>query len=239
MDLPRDDSYLLASFKEAALSVTKLYRAASRDIVRARESGYREAIDDVLSVIASGQDIYEWALARKFAYENDQEEVERKLPAESQQLHPDKRPQQSSPADRENQQSHHLQHQQLPQRAAGMDFAMEGGEFTFRSDLQLDRSYQLPSSMAVQQNTRDYLMIAPEDVLFHAVSAQLEEEQHIANQHQSAQNQELDDQNGMDIQPHQHQNTILINGASGGVKRRTLEFEDATSRGPDFKRYRS
>ncbi|KAK7202428.1 hypothetical protein BZA70DRAFT_286155 [Myxozyma melibiosi] len=244
MDMSRDDSQLLASFKEAALSVTKLYRAASSDITQAKERGYREAIDDVLSVIASGQDIYEWALAKKYAFSGDEDLSN----ADKSPAGPHDGQQESKPLQSISEAPNQPQHQQSHgSRPAGMDVTMANGEFTFRSDLQLDRSYQLPSTSAVQQEARDYMMIAPEDVLFHAVSAQLEEEQLIAqqnqhqhqhqHQHEHHQDQIQGTQQSMDTLDHQQQ-PPQSQGLFGGVKRRNGEFDDTTDKSSGFKRYR-
>ncbi|KAK9469408.1 hypothetical protein V1512DRAFT_256178 [Lipomyces arxii] len=121
----RDDLNVLSSFKEAAVAVTKLYRAAAHDISQAKQAGYDSAVEDVLKLIAEGGDVYEWAVRHKYG---------------------------------QSQESDHKQ----------TDFTMTGSEFTFRSDLQLDRTNVLPGTDSVVKNTRDVVMMTPDDVLFDA-----------------------------------------------------------------------
>lgn len=45
---------LLSAFKAAALSVTKLYKTAAIDQTRARNEGYQDALDDLLSFLDKG-----------------------------------------------------------------------------------------------------------------------------------------------------------------------------------------
>jgi len=64
---------LIQSFKSAALSVTNLYKTAAADQVRARESGYQDALDDALAFLdkenlglddGEGWKVRQWATER-------------------------------------------------------------------------------------------------------------------------------------------------------------------------------
>ena len=64
---------LIQSFKTAALSVTNLYKTAAADQTRARESGYQEALDDLLTFLdqqnlglgdGEGWKVRQWATER-------------------------------------------------------------------------------------------------------------------------------------------------------------------------------
>ncbi|KAK9477070.1 hypothetical protein V1514DRAFT_335093 [Lipomyces japonicus] len=175
-----DESQLHSSFKAAALAVTTLYRSANHDIKRSHEKGYLQAIDDILAVISSGQDVYEWAIKQKYG---------------AGERHNQANIQKQDIAMRTD--SSESQHAQQHRNTQGpMDFQMTGSEFTFRSDLQLDRSYQLPNATALAKNARDIMMFTPDDVLFHAVSAQLEEEQRIQQEVSLIQQQQFQQQHG-------------------------------------------
>ncbi|KAK9237455.1 hypothetical protein V1525DRAFT_404042 [Lipomyces kononenkoae] len=239
-----DESQVLSTFKAAAVAVTKLYRSANLDISRAKERGYLEAIDDILAVIASGQDVYEWAVQRKFgtgAPSNtmtDDQMGDRQ--AESKQ---EEAPQDSQNHDRlynRNQQ----QNQSPTQRSNGMDVTMDGAEFTFRAGLQLDRSQPLLSDAAIAKNARDVLMITPDDMLFHAVSAQLEEEQRIEQERLRSQPQEQQQQpdpyQGFgQIQSHHHTHSAFDTANINGMKRRIVSHSDESPETKmSFKRYR-
>ncbi|KAK9325158.1 hypothetical protein V1517DRAFT_371289 [Lipomyces orientalis] len=223
-----DESQLLSTFKAAAVAVTKLYRAANQDISRAKEQGYLEAIDDVLAIISSGQDVYEWAVQRKFGSGvesngmKDEQMGDRPVESKS-----DEARQGSQNHDRLEPRTQ--QHCQPPtQRSNGMDFSMTGAEFTFRSDLQLDRSQPLPSDAAVAKNARDILMITPDDMLFHAVSAQLEEEQRIEQDHlrsQQLQQQQHHSYQGFE-QLQQNMQSGFGMGNLSTMKRRTDPHSD-------------
>ena len=77
--LPRSPSaqqppeQLLQAFKTAALSVTNLYKTAASDQARARQSGYQEALDDILAFLdkehlglgdGEGWRVRQWATER-------------------------------------------------------------------------------------------------------------------------------------------------------------------------------
>ncbi|KAK9356249.1 hypothetical protein V1523DRAFT_402826 [Lipomyces doorenjongii] len=240
------ESQLLSTFKSAAVAVTKLYRAANQDISRAKERGYIEAIDDVLAVIASGQDVYEWAVQRKFGTgvvsNSMTDEQMGGRQAESKQ---DEAPQDSQNHDRLYTRAQQQDQSQSSQRANGMDFTMAGAEFTFRSGLQLDRSQPLPSDTAIAKNVRDILMITPDDMLFHAVSAQLEEEQRIEQDHlrsQQLQQQQQESYQGFE-QVQSQQNIQSGFGAANlnSMKRRTVPHSDqydSPESKMNFKRHR-
>ncbi len=64
---------LIQSFKTAALSVTKLYKTAAADQTRAREAGYQDALDDILTFLdqrnlglddGEGWKVRQWATER-------------------------------------------------------------------------------------------------------------------------------------------------------------------------------
>ena len=64
---------LLQSFKSAALSVTNLYKTAAADQTRAREAGYQDALDDLLTFLdqlnlglddGEGWKVRQWATER-------------------------------------------------------------------------------------------------------------------------------------------------------------------------------
>ncbi|KAK9446530.1 uncharacterized protein V1518DRAFT_423730 [Limtongia smithiae] len=157
-----DEELLPASFRDAAVAVTKLYRAANNDILRARERGYLAAIDDLLAVITSGQDVYEWALAKKYVSHGD---ASRPVPGDE--PTPPQPPTASfaTPASTAE-----------PERRKD-EINLADGTFTFQSALQLDRSHTLPTAAAVAKNARDYLMAAaPAEVLFHALARETEEQ---------------------------------------------------------------
>lgn len=77
--LPQESQYayppaaLMSAFKQAALSVTTLYKCANTEIERARKQGYQDALDDLLHLINSDRinpnteitKIREWGLARR------------------------------------------------------------------------------------------------------------------------------------------------------------------------------
>ncbi|KAK9330977.1 hypothetical protein V1520DRAFT_338876 [Lipomyces starkeyi] len=225
-----DESQLLSTFKAAAVAVTKLYRAANQDISRAKDRGYLEAIDDVLAVIASGQDVYEWAVQRKFGTgvesnsTTDEQMGDRQ--AEPKQ---DEASQDSQNHDRLYNRAQQQDQSQM-QRSNGMDFTMAGAEFTFRSGLQLDRSQPLPSDTAIAKNARDILMITPDDMLFHAVSAQLEEEQRIEQDHvrsQQLQQQQQESYQGFELlQSQQNMQSVFGTANPNSMKRRTVPHSD-------------
>ncbi|KAK9370605.1 hypothetical protein V1509DRAFT_616269 [Lipomyces kononenkoae] len=238
-----DESQVLSTFKAAAVAVTKLYRSANLDISRAKERGYLEAIDDVLAVIASGQDVYEWAVQRKFgtgAETNsmtDEQMGDRQ--AESKQ---NEAPESSQNHDRLYSRTEQ-QDQSSTHRSNGMDFTMDGAEFTFRAGLQLDRSQPLLSDAAIAKNSRDILMITPDDVLFHAVSAQLEDEQRIEQDRlrsQVPQQQQHNPYQGFDqTQSHHHIHSGFDTANINGMKRRTLAHGDESPENKiNFKRHR-
>lgn len=64
---------LMSAFKQAALSVTTLYKCANTEIEHARKQGYQDALDDLLHLINSDRislnsevtKIREWGLARQ------------------------------------------------------------------------------------------------------------------------------------------------------------------------------
>ena len=64
---------LIQSFKSAALSVTNLYKTAAADQTRAREAGYQDALDDLLTFLdqqniglddGEGWNVRQWATER-------------------------------------------------------------------------------------------------------------------------------------------------------------------------------
>ncbi|MCJ1303303.1 hypothetical protein MMC08_006111 [Hypocenomyce scalaris] len=70
---PRPPEQLLQAFKTAALSVTNLYKTAATDQVRARQAGYQDALDDLLSFLdkenlglgdGEGWRVRQWATER-------------------------------------------------------------------------------------------------------------------------------------------------------------------------------
>ncbi|RPB21269.1 hypothetical protein L211DRAFT_870108 [Terfezia boudieri ATCC MYA-4762] len=64
---------LMSAFKQAAMSVTTLYKSANTEIVRARKQGYQDALNDLLHLINSDRiytnseviKIREWGLSRR------------------------------------------------------------------------------------------------------------------------------------------------------------------------------
>ena len=64
---------LMSAFKQAAMSVTTLYKSANTEIERARKQGYQDALDDLLQLINSDRiytnsevtKIREWGLSRR------------------------------------------------------------------------------------------------------------------------------------------------------------------------------
>lgn len=70
-DYPPAD--LMSAFKQAAMSVTTLYKCANTEIERARKQGYQDALDDLLHLINSDRvyansevvKIREWALSKR------------------------------------------------------------------------------------------------------------------------------------------------------------------------------
>ncbi|KAK9452489.1 hypothetical protein V1511DRAFT_507689 [Dipodascopsis uninucleata] len=197
-----DESQLLGSFKAAAVAVTKLYREANKDISRARERGYMDAIDDMLAVLTEGGNVYEWALRKKSGVPNE-------VPFSGDEMRQDEnRTNGNSMDDRKDEnvdttggtgenvtcrgRRTHIAGDAENGPVSGTDFAsyIANGEFTFRSDIQLDQSQPLPSRESIAKNTRDFLMMTPDDVLFSAVSAQLEEEQRIQEENNRLQEQQ-------------------------------------------------
>jgi len=70
---PNPPEQLLQAFKDAALSVTKLYKTAAADQTKLRTEGYQDALDDLLIYLdkediglsdGEGWKIRQWATAR-------------------------------------------------------------------------------------------------------------------------------------------------------------------------------
>ena len=112
--LPPED--LLLAFKDAATSVTKLYKQAHTGAFEARQAGYQEAIDDLLSFLdrkrlglgdGEGWEVRRWATERLqgsgHAGMNDSEDekdAEAKVPSPSPATRSSAPPDPSSPARR-------------------------------------------------------------------------------------------------------------------------------------------
>lgn len=54
-----------SEFAHAARSVASLYRLASNSTVVSRQMGYLECLDDLLQVLANGEDMENWILAKR------------------------------------------------------------------------------------------------------------------------------------------------------------------------------
>ncbi|KAK9463218.1 uncharacterized protein V1516DRAFT_667150 [Lipomyces oligophaga] len=182
VDHDDDASQLLSHFKEAALNVTKLYRSANQQIGRARSEGYLEALDDVLNVIRSGGDVYRWALAKKSGEESVDFEQEQ-IPVADDKPHfsPSRQTSSSggSSAASNTDNSNRMEYT-MSSGSAMRNITAPSGQFSFNSELQLDRTAQLSDPTAL--GSRDYLILAPEDVLFQALSAQVEAEEQITRE---------------------------------------------------------
>ncbi|KAI5811749.1 hypothetical protein DFH27DRAFT_605857 [Peziza echinospora] len=82
---PKRNNYppaeLMAAFKQAALSVTNLYKQANTDVERSRKLGYQDCLDDLLQLISSDRiqlnnevvKIREWGLSKRRKASNDEE----------------------------------------------------------------------------------------------------------------------------------------------------------------------
>lgn len=82
----RTPEQLIQAFKNAALSVTNLYRAAEADETRAKEAGYQEAIDDLLTFLDReniGLDDGEGWRIREWATEHFDEQIGTRASSES------------------------------------------------------------------------------------------------------------------------------------------------------------